>query len=108
MASTQQVNKLKVSLSTTSTYRNAQDKIVVSRKQEEKRITQELDISFQRTVRVADNGTMNSLPPSLGSFPIYSTAEYAHTLPGSFAETDGFFISMYRKIASNPYVPLYH
>lgn len=58
---------------------------------------QELSISFQRTVRVADNNKVNDLPPSMGKFPIYDTADYKKTMPQHMSAKGGFFIPMYRK-----------
>lgn len=61
---------------------------------------QELSISFQRTVRVADNNKVNDLPPSLGEFPIYDTSDYEKTLSKHMSAKGGFFIPMYRKSSS--------
>ncbi|KAL8947960.1 MAG: hypothetical protein Q9222_005807 [Ikaeria aurantiellina] len=45
----------------------------------------DVSISFQRTVRVPDNQDKNFLPPSLGTFPLYSAASFSHTLPDTMA-----------------------
>lgn len=66
------------------------------RRSREKYFDQELSISFQRTVRVADNGATNSLPPGLGDFPIYETKHYEERLPKAMAGKGGYFIPMYR------------
>jgi hypothetical protein len=56
-----------------------------------------LGISFQRTIRVPETGKPNSLPPGLGSFPLYNVAEFAHVLPQDMVEKGGLFFAMYRK-----------
>lgn len=56
-----------------------------------------LDISFQRTVRVADNAVVNELPPSCGSFPLFNTADHADNLPEHLQNKGGLFFPMYRK-----------
>ena len=61
---------------------------------------QSLSISFQRTVRVVDNSTVNSLPPGLGNFPIYRTEDYNDTLPEHMNGKEGYFIPMYREYES--------
>lgn len=58
---------------------------------------QTLDISFQRTVRVPDNKEENFLPPSLGTFPLYSAANFSETLTPEMAMKGGVFFPMYRK-----------
>ncbi len=57
----------------------------------------DLDISFQRTIRVADNQGHNLLPPSMGTFPLYSVANYYETLPEDMASKGGIFFPMYRE-----------
>lgn len=58
-----------------------------------------LDISFQRTLRVPDNQGPNYLPPSLGTFPLYSVANFQKTLPADMAAKGGLLFPMYRKSA---------
>ena len=93
---TETAPRLTASPGTSSLARKADDRIIV------KRTTgfgykQSLSISFQRTVRVADNGETNALPPSLGSFPIYATKYYKDNLPEYMAGKSGYFIPMYRE-----------
>lgn len=52
-----------------------------------------LQISFRRTVRVHENGTITDQPPDLGAFPIHDTKKY----PEHFRSHNGYFIPMYRK-----------
>ncbi|KAL8638242.1 MAG: hypothetical protein Q9226_009009, partial [Calogaya cf. arnoldii] len=54
-----------------------------------------LRISFQRTVRVPDNQGENKLPPSLGTFPLYSVSNFPETMPADMATKGGLFLPMY-------------
>ena len=90
------VPKLTTYIGPSSWAREEDDKIRFTRSSTEL-YTQSLDISFQRTVRVADIGKTNDLPPSLGSFPIYKTTDYEDKLPKHMAGKPGYFIPMYRK-----------
>ncbi|KAL8641273.1 MAG: hypothetical protein Q9228_001892 [Teloschistes exilis] len=58
-----------------------------------------LTISFQRTIRVPDNGKTSNLPPSMGAFPLYSVADYKKTLPAEMALKGGVFLPMYQREA---------
>ncbi|KAF8527726.1 hypothetical protein BDD12DRAFT_904027 [Trichophaea hybrida] len=58
-----------------------------------------LSISFERTVRVPDNGKTNNLPPGLGSFPLYNVADFSNVLPQEMAEKGGLFFAMYQREA---------
>lgn len=55
-----------------------------------------LVISFQRTIRVPDDGKTHHLPPGLGKFPIHNIAGYSHKLSRDTVEKGGVFIAMYR------------
>lgn len=61
-----------------------------------------LEIGFQRTIRVPDDGETNNLPPGLGQFPIFNVAEFSETLPLDTVEKGGVFIAMYRMHAPPP------
>lgn len=56
-----------------------------------------LNISFQRTIRVPDDQGENNLPPSLGTFPLYSVSKFRHTMPADMAAKGGLFLPMYRE-----------
>ncbi|KAL8732017.1 MAG: hypothetical protein Q9181_004085, partial [Wetmoreana brouardii] len=56
-----------------------------------------LTISFQRTIRVPDNGHVFNLPPSMWTFPLYSVAQYKEFLPADMALKCGLFLPMYRR-----------
>ncbi len=99
MAAQEMAQKLEASLSGSlsgsSTLSKTNEKLVVSRKMVKTDYNQQLSISFKRTVRVADNGPKNELPPDLGSFPIYRTKDFETQLPEHMAGKEGYFIPMY-------------
>ncbi|KAK4541873.1 hypothetical protein LTR36_007237 [Oleoguttula mirabilis] len=72
------------------------DQIYVSRGNGQ--LYQSLKIGFKRTVRVADNGKPNELPPDMGAFPIYRKEDYTD-LPTHVAGNKGFLIPMYQREA---------
>lgn len=61
-----------------------------------------LEISLQRTIRVPDGDGDSELPPSMGTFPLYSVASYADRLPTSITLKGGLFFPMYRKSFRDP------
>jgi hypothetical protein len=56
-------------------------------------------ITFQRTLRVADNENEHALPPSLGTFEIYNTGDFADKLPKEVTDKGGVFMAMYQREA---------
>ena len=58
---------------------------------------QKLKISFQRTVRVPDNGRRSQPPPGLENFSLYRVREYANKLPQDMKSNGGLFLPMYRE-----------
>ena len=57
----------------------------------------DLEISFQRTVRVPDNQHTAELPPALGYFPLEQVDDFANTMGAEMTAKGGFFFPMYRK-----------
>ena len=57
----------------------------------------DVNITFQRTIRVPDNQNVSQLPAGLGVFPLEYVSDYAATLPASMAAKGGIFFQMYRK-----------
>ena len=55
-------------------------------------------ISFQRTLRIPDDGKIYPLPPTLGTFPVHKISDYAERLPKSW-RNNGVFIPMYQREA---------
>ena len=58
-----------------------------------------LSISFQKTLRIPDDGRVYPLPPSLGNFPISKVEDYASKVPKKWVDRGGFFIPMYQREA---------
>jgi hypothetical protein len=58
-----------------------------------------LEITFQRTLRIPDDGNTYPLPPGLGQFPIRKVDDYADRVPKEWCERGGVFIPMYQREA---------
>jgi hypothetical protein len=58
-----------------------------------------LAISFERTLRIPDDGKTYPLPPGLGTFPVCKVEDYKERVPESWAEHGGVFIPMYQREA---------
>jgi hypothetical protein len=56
-------------------------------------------LSFQRTLRIPDDGGAYPLPPGLGAFPVYRVRDYADRVPATWDRENGFFIPMYQREA---------
>ena len=80
--SDEEVSKLKVSLSGNSIM-----------------IGKNFGISFQRTLRIPDDGNTYPLPPGLGTFPVKRVEDYKDKVPKSWLKDGGFFIPMYQREA---------
>ena len=63
------------------------------------RIGARFSVSFQRTLRIPDDGRQYPLPPGLGMFPVRRVADYARRVPAAWRERGGFFIPMYQREA---------
>ena len=63
------------------------------------RIGRHFSVSFQRTLRIPEDGRTYPLPPGLGSFPIRRVADFADRVPASWREHGGVFIPMYQREA---------
>lgn len=53
-----------------------------------------LEIEFQRTFRIPDDGKQYNLPPGLGQFPIEKVETYKDQLPAKWKERGGVLIPM--------------
>lgn len=63
------------------------------------RIGERFAVSFQRTLRIPDDGQAYPLPPGLGRFPLLRVNDYAERLPTRWREQGGVFIPMYQREA---------
>ena len=62
-------------------------------------IGRHFSLSFQRTLRIPEDGRTYPLPPGLGCFPIRRVEDYADRVPASWREHGGVFIPMYQREA---------
>jgi len=58
-----------------------------------------LTISFQRTLRIPDDGRHYSLPPGLGDFPLRHVDDYASRVASSWLKRGGVMFPMYQSEA---------
>ena len=58
-----------------------------------------LEVGFQRTLRIPDDGKNYPLPPGLGHFPIRRVEDYQDKVPSSWLSRGGVFIPMYQSEA---------
>ena len=58
-----------------------------------------LAITFQRTLRIPDNGKTYPLPPGLGAFPLRHVDDFGATVPGDWLEHGGVMMPMYQSEA---------
>lgn len=56
-------------------------------------------ISFQRTLRIPDDGRTYPLPPGFGRFPVRRVRDFAARLPVAWRRRGGVFIAMYQREA---------
>jgi len=56
-------------------------------------------VTFQRTLRIPDDGSAYPLPPALSRFPIFRVADYEHRVPEPWRRHGGVFIPMYQREA---------
>ncbi len=58
-----------------------------------------LRVSFQRTLRIPDDGKRYPLPPGLGSFPIRRVEDYVARVPSDWRAHGGVVLPMYQREA---------
>ncbi len=63
------------------------------------RIGSHFGLSFERTLRIPDDGRTYPLPPGLGRFPIRRVSDYEDRVPASWRQRGGVFIPMYQREA---------
>lgn len=56
-------------------------------------------ISFQRTLRIPDDGKDYPLPPGMGNFPLHHVEDHQAKLPEKWALHGGVFMPMYQSEA---------
>ncbi len=73
--------------------------LAVSIEKDTIRIGERFAVTFQRTLRIPDDGRAYPLPPGLGRFPVFSVADYADRVPSRWRDQGGAFIPMYQREA---------
>ncbi len=63
------------------------------------RIGSNFSVSFQRTLRVPDDGKTYRFPPGFGDFPICRVEDYLGSVPESWKEPGAMFIPVYQREA---------
>jgi hypothetical protein len=63
------------------------------------RIGDRFAVTFERTLRIPDDGPDYPLPPGLGAFPIHRVEDYPDTVPARWRERGGVFLPMYQREA---------
>jgi hypothetical protein len=58
-----------------------------------------LRVSFQRTLRIPDDGRDYPLPPGFGGFPLHHVEDYAEKLSPAWRKRGGVFLPMYQSEA---------
>jgi len=58
-----------------------------------------MQISFQRTLRIPDDGEVHYLPPGLGDFPLRHVDDFARSVPPAWIEHGGVLLPMYQSEA---------
>ncbi len=58
-----------------------------------------LSATFQRTLRIPDDGRSYPLPPGLGAFPVRRVDDYLDRVPAEWRERGGVFLPMYQREA---------
>jgi hypothetical protein len=71
----------------------------VRTKDDEVRIGKHFSVTFQRTLRIPDDGKTYPLPPTLGRFPICKVNDYLDRVPAEWKKQGGVFIPMYQREA---------
>jgi hypothetical protein len=59
----------------------------------------DFSITFQRTLRLPEDGKTHSLPPGFGGFPIKRVEDYADKVPAEWNKHGGVFIPMFQREA---------
>ncbi len=62
-------------------------------------IGERFTVTFQRTLRIPEDGGNYPLPPGLGAFPILRVEDFAARVPETWRERGGYIIPMYQREA---------
>jgi hypothetical protein len=62
-------------------------------------VGERFSVSFQRTLRLPDDGRSYPLPPGLGAFPVHRVGDFAERVPAAWRDRGGFFAPLYQREA---------
>ncbi len=62
-------------------------------------IGEHFSVTFQRTLRIPDDGRTYPLPPGLGSFPVRRVDDFQHRVPSDWVRHGGVFLPMFQREA---------
>ena len=71
----------------------------VTIQQDRVQIGRHFAVTFERTLRIPDDGRDYPLPPGLGHFPLRRVADHADRVPAAWREHGGVFLPMYQREA---------
>jgi hypothetical protein len=71
----------------------------VTTHQDRVQIGRHFSVTFERTLRIPDDGREYPLPPSLGHFPVRRVEDYADRVPVTWRAHGGVFLPMYQREA---------
>jgi len=80
-----------------SAYPKSYNMLDVQIEPESVRIDSHFVVSFKRTLRLPEDGTLHKTPPNFGVFPIYRVEEFAERLPKNWQRERSVFIPMYQR-----------
>jgi hypothetical protein len=63
------------------------------------RVGERFCVTFQRTLRVPDDGRDYPLPPGLGAFPVHRVEDYGDRVPAAWRDEGGVFLPVYQREA---------
>ena len=58
-----------------------------------------LRVTFQRTLRIPDDGKRYPLPPGLGEFPLHRIEDYRSAVPDAWKDHGGVFMPLWQREA---------
>lgn len=73
--------------------------LIVTVDHESVHIGERFSVSFQRTLRIPDDGRIYPLPPGLNTFPVHRVEDYSDRIPVAWKERGDVFIPMYQREA---------
>lgn len=71
----------------------------VTVKADEVRVGRRFAVTFQRTLRIPDDGRVYPLPPGLGRLPVLRVADHAARVPAEWRRRGGVIIPLYQREA---------